>query len=51
MSPGPGDGPDAIYVFAFDHPDARNGSINVMFEHTPAGVRILRPNLRATARR
>jgi hypothetical protein len=28
-------GPDAIYIFACDHPDARNAAINVMFEFTP----------------
>jgi hypothetical protein len=36
-------GVDAIYVFACDHPDARNAAINVMFEFTPAGERIRRP--------
>src|SRR5215471_14906644 len=36
-------GPHAIYVFACDHPDARNASINVMFEFLPAGERIRRP--------
>jgi hypothetical protein len=29
-------GVDAIYVFAYDHPDARNAAIDVMFEFTPA---------------
>ena len=38
-------GPDAIYVFACDHPDARNASINVMFEFSPAGERIRRSGI------
>lgn len=42
--------PDAIYVFACDHPDARDASINVMFEFTPAGERIPRPAVRTAAR-
>jgi hypothetical protein len=32
----------AVYVFASDHPDARDTTINVMFEFTPAGERIRR---------
>jgi hypothetical protein len=43
-------GHDAVYVFACDHPHARNAAINVMFEFTPAGERIRRPGTR-TARR
>jgi hypothetical protein len=27
----------ALHVFAADHPDARHGAINNMFEFTPAG--------------
>ena len=42
--------PDAIYVFACDHPDARDASINVMFEFTPKGDRIRRPATRTAAR-
>ena len=43
-------GADAIYVFACDHPDARNAAINVMFEFTPAGERIRRPGTRTAPR-
>jgi hypothetical protein len=43
-------GADAVYVFACDHPDARNAAINVMFEFTPAGARIPRPGPRTAAR-
>jgi hypothetical protein len=43
-------GADAIYVFACDHPNTANGSINVMFEFTRAGDRIRRPGLRTAAR-
>jgi len=42
-------GPDAIYVFACDHPDAHNAAINVMYKCTPAGEAIYRPG-RAPAR-
>jgi len=41
---------DAIYVFACDHPDARNAGINVMFELTPAGERLCRPAIRTATR-
>lgn len=40
----------AVYVFASDHPDARDAAINVMFEFTPAGERIRRPGPRTAAR-
>jgi hypothetical protein len=40
----------AVYVFACDHPDARNPAINIMVEQTPAGERIRRPGPRSTAR-
>ena len=40
----------AVYVFACDHPDARDAAINVMFEFTPAGERIRRPGPRTAAR-
>jgi hypothetical protein len=43
-------GADAVYVFACDHPDARNAAINVMFKFTPAGRRIRRPAIRTAAR-
>jgi hypothetical protein len=43
-------GSDAIYVFACDHPDARNAAINVMVEFTPAGERIRHPGTRTAAR-
>jgi hypothetical protein len=43
-------GVDAIYVFACDHPDARNAGINVMFEFTPDGDRIRRPPTRTATR-
>jgi hypothetical protein len=43
-------GADAIYVFACDHPDARNAAINVMFEFTPAGERIRRLGTRTVTR-
>src|SRR4051794_22713049 len=43
-------GPDAIYVFAYDHPDARNAAINVIFEFTPAGERIRHPGTRQITR-
>jgi len=43
-------GADAIYVFAGDHPDARNAGINVMFEFTPQGERIRRPGTRTATR-
>ena len=42
--------PPAVYVFACDHPDARDTTINVMFEFTPAGERICRPAIRTAAR-
>ena len=35
-------GNDAIYVFACDHPDTRDASINVLFEFSPAGERVRR---------
>jgi hypothetical protein len=40
----------AVYVFAFDHPDARDASINVMFKFTPTGERIRRPGIRTATR-
>jgi hypothetical protein len=40
-------GAEAIYVFACDHPDARNASINVISEFLPSGARILRPGIRS----
>jgi hypothetical protein len=40
----------AVYVFACDHPDARDAAINVMLEFTPEGQRIRRPGLRTSAR-
>ena len=43
-------GAHAIYVFACDHPDAREASVNVMFEFTPSGNRIRRPGIRGAAR-
>ena len=43
-------GADTIYVFACDHPGAREASVNVMFEFTPAGTRIRRPGIRGAAR-
>jgi hypothetical protein len=43
-------GSDAIYVFACDHPDARNAAINVMVEFTSAGKRIRHPGTRIAAR-
>ena len=43
-------GADAIYVFACEHPDAREASVNVMFEFTPAGTRIRRPGTRTASR-
>jgi hypothetical protein len=42
--------PDAIYVFAGDHPDACNAAINIMFEQTPAGERIRRRDTRTASR-
>jgi hypothetical protein len=39
-------GADVVYVFACDHPDARNARINVMFEFTPTGERIRRTAIR-----
>jgi hypothetical protein len=39
-------GADAVYVFACDHPDARDASINVMFEFSPTGERKRRPGIR-----
>jgi hypothetical protein len=38
----------AVYVFASDHPDAGDATINVMFEFTPAGERIRRPAAKKT---
>ena len=43
-------GADAIYVFACDHPDASEASLNVMFEFTPAGTHIRRPGTRTASR-
>jgi hypothetical protein len=43
-------GADAVYIFACDHPDARNAAINVMFEFTPVGERIPRPSTQIAAR-
>jgi hypothetical protein len=40
----------AVYVFACDHPDARDAAINVMLEYTPEGERIRRPGFRTSAR-
>ena len=42
-------GVDAIYVFACDHPDARDAGLNVMLEFTPAGERIRRSDTRTAA--
>ena len=42
--------PSAVYVFACDHPDARNPRINIMVEQTPAGERIRRPGFRTSDR-
>ena len=43
-------GDNAIYVFACDHPDARNAAISVMFGFTPAGERIRRPGPHTASR-
>jgi hypothetical protein len=40
----------ALYVFACDHPDARNPAINIMVERTPAGERIRWPRPCSTTR-
>jgi len=40
----------AVYVFACDHPDARNAAITIMVEQTPAGERIRRPGIRRATR-
>jgi hypothetical protein len=40
----------AVYVFACDHPDARNAAINIMFDQTPTGERIRRPSIRSGTR-
>ena len=40
----------AVYVFACDHPDARDAAITVMLEFTPAGQRIRRGGGRRAAR-
>jgi hypothetical protein len=40
----------AVYIFASDHPDARDAAINVMLEYTPAGACIRRPGIRGAAR-
>ena len=40
----------AVYVFACNHPDARDAAINVMLEYTPAGECIRRPAIRKAAR-
>jgi hypothetical protein len=40
----------AVYVFACNHPDARDAAINVMLEYTPAGKCIRRPAIRKAAR-
>jgi hypothetical protein len=34
-SPQPG---PALYVFAFDHPDASNAAINIMYDCSPTGI-------------
>jgi hypothetical protein len=39
-----------VYVFACDHPDARNAAITIMVEQTPAGERIRRPGIRRATR-
>src|SRR5580704_7066715 len=39
-------GVDGIYVFAFDHPDARNAAINIMYDCPPTG----KPTRRAAPR-
>jgi hypothetical protein len=43
-------GADAIYVFACDHPDARNAAIEIPFEFTLGGERIRRPGTRNASR-
>jgi hypothetical protein len=43
-------GADAIYVFACDHPDARNAAIEITFEFTLGGERIRRPGDRNASR-
>jgi hypothetical protein len=40
----------AIYIFASDHPDARDPAINVMLELTPSGESIRRPGFRTSVR-
>jgi hypothetical protein len=42
--------PPAVYVFACDHPDARNPAINIMIEPTQPGERIRRPAIRSATR-
>ena len=41
-------GHDAAYVFACDHPDARNAAINIMYDCPPTGAPVRR---RAVQRR
>jgi hypothetical protein len=41
----------AIHIFTFDHPDARDATINLMLEFPPAGERIWRPGFRKATRR
>ena len=40
----------AVYIFASDHPDARDPAINVFLEYTPAGECIRRPSTRTATR-
>ena len=40
----------AVYVFACDHPDARNPGINIMFEQTPTGERFRHTGIRSATR-
>ena len=40
----------AVYVFAFDHPDASNDAIDVLFEFTPAGAGCLCVRSRSSRR-
>jgi hypothetical protein len=42
--------PRAVYIFACDHPDARNPGIHAALEITPTGERIRRPRLRTSTR-
>jgi hypothetical protein len=40
----------ALYVFACDHPDARNAAINIMYDCPPNGRPARRPGIRSAAR-